>query len=99
MKDDQATPADGTVRKHPLLGELCWHDELKEWETTVPLTPGLDVSLVLSAEKEYQVYAAPEELFAAGAEYLAWARTAEPACREQIADDLLACYNEDWLGP
>src|SRR5262249_16801368 len=61
--------------------------------------PGVTVTLGLSAEKEYQVYSAPEELFAAGLESLAWARAAEPRCRQQIADNLLECYNEVWTNP
>ncbi len=72
---------DGPARHHPLLGELRWDERLKWWEAQVELTPGLPVALCLNAEKEYQVYAAPEELFEAGAEYLVQARAAEPRCR------------------
>jgi hypothetical protein len=87
---------DDVVRQHRPLGDLRWDDRLKCWEADVEIATGVRVALCLSAEKEYQVFAAPEELFAAGAEYLAWARQAEPHCRQQIADDLLECYNEVW---
>jgi hypothetical protein len=87
---------DEPVRNHLALGELRWDEQLKWWEAQVELAPGVPVALCLSAEKEYQVYAVPEELFAAGVEYLIWARAAEPQCRWQIADDLLDCYNDVW---
>lgn len=84
------------VRHHSILGELRWDEQLKWWKAQVDLAPGLEVSLCLGAEKESQDLADPDELFAAGVEYLEWARKAEPLCRQQIANDLLDCFNGAW---
>jgi hypothetical protein len=87
---------DEQVRQHPVLGELRWDEQVQWWEAQVELIPGVTIALCLSAENECGDYVAPEELFAAGLKYLPWARAAEPQCRQQIADDLLDCYNDAW---
>jgi hypothetical protein len=83
-------------RDHPVLGTLRWDDQYEWWEVEVDFADSQRVALWLCAEKEYKVFAEPEELFTAGAKYLAWAKVAEPLCRNHIADELLDCYNENW---
>jgi hypothetical protein len=79
-------------RQHPILGEVRWDEQLIWWQAEVELAPGCSVFLCLSAETGQ----APDVLFTAGVEYLEWARGAESRCRQQIADDLLDCYNDVW---
>jgi hypothetical protein len=82
-------------REHPVLGRLKWDGSYDSWETEVNLTPGCLVSFRIVAEAEW-AEADPDELFAIGADFLAWARGAEAACRERIADDYLEVYNQAW---
>jgi hypothetical protein len=87
---------DEPVRHHPILGELRWDEQLRWWDAHVELAPGIPVAFCLSDDGGDQANADPDKLFAAGGEYLAWARAAEPRCRQRIADDLLDCYNDVW---
>jgi hypothetical protein len=85
-----------TERQFPGLGTLRWDNQLQWWESYVTVGEFTDVAFCLLAEKSYGVFAAPEELFPIGVEYLACARSAESQCRQQIANDLLECFNENW---
>jgi hypothetical protein len=82
-------------RKHPVLGRVQWDDRVNFWEANVELLPGCPVSFSIVTEAEW-AEADPAELFEVGAEYLAWARKAEPQVRARVADDLLDCYNGVW---
>ncbi|MCA9073013.1 MAG: DUF2262 domain-containing protein [Planctomycetaceae bacterium] len=82
---------DNVVKIHPVLGELRWDNQLSWWETELEFLPGYSIYFSLDDEKNQ-----PDEVFSAGVKYLEWARTAELACREQIAFDLLETYNEIW---
>lgn len=84
-----------TEREHPVLGHVQWNAGLDSWESEVDLAPGCRIRFTIVAEAEWAT-ADPEELFAIGAEYLDWARRAEPACRGRIADDYLEVYNGSW---
>ncbi len=83
------------TRNHPVLGQIQWDDRVNSWGTEVELVPGYPLSFSIVAEAEW-AGAEPAELFTVGAEYLAWAREAEPEVRARVADDLLNCYNEVW---
>ena len=83
------------VRQHPTLGELRWNPTLDSWEATVELFPGCHIRFAIVAEAEWADID-PAELFEIGATFLQWAREFEPHCRDQIANDLLDCYNEVW---
>ncbi|MBN8927929.1 DUF2262 domain-containing protein [bacterium] len=83
------------ARKHPILGRVTWDAQLNSWDAEVELPPGNPVHLSIVAEAEW-ADADPAELLAAGAEYLRWARQAEPQIRQRVADDLHECYNSAW---
>jgi hypothetical protein len=86
---------DKRSRKHPVLGQLQWADRAGSWEAEVQLAPGCPIRFAIVAEAEWSDKD-PAELFAVGAEYLAWAREVEPQIRERVADDLLDTYNRSW---
>ena len=86
---------DQPEREHPVLGRLRWDAGYDSWESEVDLAPGCRVSFRIVAEAGW-ADADPDELFAVGAEFLAWARQAEPACRARVADDYLDTYNRAW---
>jgi hypothetical protein len=86
---------DQPEREHTVLGAIRWNAALDSWESQVDLTPGRCVRFAIVAEAEW-ANADPDGLFALGAEYLGWARQAEPACRERIADAYLDVYNHSW---
>ena len=84
-----------TERQHLILGRVQWNATLDSWESRVDFAPGCCIRYAIVAEAQW-ADTDPEELFTIGAEYLRWARQAEPACREQIADDYLEVYNRSW---
>jgi hypothetical protein len=81
------------AHNHPVLGRVEWNQDC--WAATVGLGPGCPIRLAIVAEAEWSG-ADPAELFEIGAEYIAWARRAEPKCRKRIAEDLLDVYNRSW---
>jgi hypothetical protein len=83
------------VRKHPVLGRLEWDEPVKSWVATVDLMPHCSIRFAIAVEADW-ASVDPSRLFDIGAEFLAWARTAEPRVRERVADDLLNVYNDSW---
>ena len=87
---DGGEPSAVQVLAHPELGQLTFNPVLHWWEVPVALQPGCWITLCVEPDTDL-----PTMLTRAVA-YLHWAREAEPLCREQIANDLLALYNEVW---
>ena len=83
------------TRTHPVLGRLHWDERVPSWEAEAELAPGRPGCFAIVAEAEW-ADTNPAELFEIGAEYLAWAKEAEPRIRERVADDLLDVYNQSW---
>ncbi len=81
--------------QHPALGDIGWNAELHSWEAEVALAPDRPIRLLIVVEADWSD-AEPQKLFAIAVAYLDWARRAEPACRERIADDLWQLYNHSW---
>ena len=83
-------PSDVQVLAHPELGQLTFNQALNWWEVPVELQPGCWITLCVESDTDR-----PTMLAQAVASWH-WAREAEPLCREQIANDLLALYNDVW---
>jgi hypothetical protein len=81
--------------EHPVLGHLCWNPSLDSWETEVEVVAGSPIRFAIVAEGGW-AHADSESMFAAGAEYLSWARQAESGCREWITEQCLEGYNQSW---
>src|SRR4051794_34136967 len=71
------------VRHHPGVGELRWVKAHDSWEGAIESLPGCPVAFDIVAEAEW-ANADPAVLFEAAASFLAWAREAEPRCRERV---------------
>jgi hypothetical protein len=80
----------------PALGRLVHDNELNWWEGQVELRPNLRIDFRLSTRTGGGPDVGFDELVRQGVEYLEWARGAETAIRERIADELLGTYNDNW---
>lgn len=82
-------------RTHPDLGRISWDANLNRWNAQVKIAPGHSINLRINIEDDW-LTVDPPILFDLAAGFLLWARTAEPACRDRIADEMLDGYNDNW---
>ena len=84
-----ATESWRTSREHPVLGKLFLHNRNGVWwQSEIEISPGIVIRFDLQADR------APggvesKELFERAAEFVTWAKQAEPQIREIVADRLL----------
>jgi hypothetical protein len=81
---------------HPVLGRLWWNPRLSTWETEVELHAGDSIDLSITTRMDMAPTDDLDALLNGGVAMLEWARRAERACRERIADELLELYNDTW---
>lgn len=81
---------------HPVLGKLTWVADLSSWEAKVELRPGCPIEFGMVTRMDVEPTHNFDELVRSGVEMLEWARRSESECRERIADELLALYNDTW---
>ena len=82
-----------TSLEHPILGKLIFERDPSWWRTNVRFKEEYWIDFCIDSDE-------PDVYFRLtldrAIEYLDWARTTESECRNKIADDLLATYNEIW---
>jgi hypothetical protein len=81
-----------TSLEHPILGKLILEPNLSWWRTNVRLKDADWIDFCIDTDEPDAVSVPLDR----AVEYLDWARTTESECRNKIADDLLATYNEIW---
>jgi hypothetical protein len=80
----------------PELGRLT-SDDGDCWEARVGFQPGLSVAVTIMTHAYGKPQIPIEELCRRAADYLRWSRDVEVGFRQRIADELLDCYNENWV--
>src|SRR5262249_43948402 len=80
----------------PDLGLLTHDKNYDWWNGTAELRAGLVIELRLLERRGTDAECETDELLRRGADFLAWARSAEPSVKARIADELLETYNDFW---
>ena len=85
-----------TSLEHPILGKLTFDRDLDWWRTNVRLTDECWIDFCIDCLDTDEPDIDSRLTLERAVEYLDWARKTEPECRNKIADDLLATYNDIW---
>jgi hypothetical protein len=83
------------TREHPTLGTVRWDPEAGGWQCYVELRPGLRISIAAIVEESWAEFE-PDALITLIADYVQWARQAEPECMRAMIDQMFVDYDTTW---
>ena len=82
------------TRQHPTLGTVRWDADAGGWQCFAELRPELRISIAAIVEESWTQ--AEPDLIAIIADYIEWARQAEPDCTRAVIDQMFVDYDTTW---